>query len=96
MLIDLQESNVHKLPHFQICVTITHTLALIAAQNYLTCVEIHGESSKAYRTKLSPLEQKILMNRCNCMDVIDFCTPGDRYVTCVMFIAPQKCCGTGN
>ena len=24
--------------------------------------EIHGESSKAYRTKLLPLEQKLLMN----------------------------------
>ena len=30
--------------------------------NYLTHAEIHGESSKTYRMKLSPLEQKILMN----------------------------------
>ena len=31
-------------------------------QNHLTCAEIHGESSKVCRMKLSPLEQKILMN----------------------------------
>ena len=30
--------------------------------NYLTHAEIHGESSKAYRMRLSPLEQKILIN----------------------------------
>ena len=40
----------------QTYIPITHT------KNHLTCAEIHGESSKAYRMKLSPLEQKILMN----------------------------------
>ena len=32
------------------------------SENYSTCAEIHGESSKVYRMKLSPLEQKTLMN----------------------------------
>ena len=31
-------------------------------QRNLTHAEIHGESSKAYKMKSSPLEQKILMN----------------------------------
>ena len=42
-------------PYFQVSTltgfTVSHTWA-----------EIHGESSKAYRMKLSPLEQKILRN----------------------------------
>ena len=70
-----------KSPRFlQLCVAITHGLALLTTlKNYSICAESHGESSKAYRLQLSPLEQKILMNiqlGVICADMVDFRRPG--------------------
>ena len=47
--------------------------AITCDKNYLMCAEIHEESFKAYRMKLSSLEQKILKNiqlGVNCADVL--------------------------
>ena len=71
--------SVHKIHHiFRLCVLIAYVLASLAAQKFSTCTEIHGESSKAYRMKLSPLEQKVLMNiqlGVICTDMVDSCWP---------------------
>ena len=78
----LQKSTMsaHKNCHFfQLCVAIAYGLALLTDENYPTCAEMHGESCKAYRMKLSPLDQKILMDiqlGVICVNMVDFHRPG--------------------
>ena len=51
------------LPRFLICVDMTNSPRLCGEnENYSTSVEYHGKSCEAYRMRLSPSEQGILMN----------------------------------
>ena len=60
---------------------ITYTSAFLTRQkNSRTRAEIDGKFSKAYRMKLSPLEQKILI----CTDFVDFCRSGYVYFFYIM------------
>ena len=66
-----------------------HNLHFSFANKTNTCAEIHGESCKAYRMKLSPLKQKIFMNiqlGVTCVDMVDFYRSGHIYVKLLDFV----------
>ena len=64
---------------FQLCITITHPMALLASP---TCAGILGECCED-SMKLSPTEQKILMNIQICADLFNFRRSG-LFIVCLM------------
>ena len=91
---DCKDQKKRALKLLRVVNLVSHTLALLAQQNHLTCAEILGESCEAYRMKLSPLEQKILMNiqlGVICANMVDYCRLA-HVILCTVFVQIVEGC----